>query len=331
MIATHGALQYLPIRGGVDVAGGLMPLPRNEAGAAAFLGEVSKIIDAVEDVVIATDDDRMGELIAWQVQQLLKERTSGKSLLRVRLGGINGPAVRAAFDAPDRIDERKVVAESVREIVDLLVTRRFCRDDVRRQDVDMHELSDLVGCGACTPLRGRSTKFKLVGRVQVAILRLILTHARRAVSLNAHSRVRVKARAGNQQLTGYLFDISEQRDLTRTSQVAQIITRLGAAKLELLSPPEIIREQVQPPVAGTFSLLAEAWQRFGHLPWKSMDALQALYDGSWGEMFGDEGFEPEDPIIPAFFASGHPPVTPLSPPWIGRLRPLCCRARLMIR
>lgn len=311
VIATHGALQYLPIRGGVDVAGGLMPLPRNEAGAAAFLGEVSKIIDEVEDVVIATDDDRMGELIAWQVQQLLKERTSGKSLLRVRLGGINGPAVRAAFDAPDRIDERKVVAESVREIVDLLVTQRFCRDDVRRQDVDMHELSDLVSCGACTPLRGRSTKFKLVGRVQGAILRLILTHARRAVSLNAHSRVRVKARVGNQQLTGYLFDINEQRDLTRTSQVAQIITKLGAAKLELLSPPEIIREQVQPPVAGTFSLLAEAWQRFGHLPWKSMDALQALYDGSWGEMFGDEGFEPEDPVIPAFFASGHPPVTPL--------------------
>lgn len=330
VIATHGALQYLPVRGGVDVAAGLIPIPRNEMGAGAFLGEVSKIIDAVEDVVIATDDDRMGELIAWQVQRLLKERASGKSLLRVRLGGINGPAVRAAFNAPGSIDEGKVAAESVREIVDLLVTQRFCHDDLRRSDIDMRELSDLVSCGACTSPRDQSSKFKLVGRVQGAILRLILDRARRAVSLQAHSRIRVKVRVGNEQLSGYLFDISEQRDLTRTSQVGQIITKLGSAKLELLSPPEVVREQAHPPVAGTFSILAEAWQRFGHLPWKSMEALQALYDGSWGEGFGDEGFEPEDPIILAFLASGHPPVTPLdraAPPTVlqGAFNSQVCR------
>ncbi len=330
VIATHGALQYLPIRGGVDVAGGLVPLPRNEAGTGAFLDEVSKIIDAVEDVVIATDDDRMGELIAWQVQRLLKQRASGKGLLRVRLGGINGPAVRAAFSAPGSIDERKVAAESVREIVDLLVTQRFCHNDLRRGDIDMRELGDLVRSGACTDPRGRSPKFKLVGRVQGAILRLILNHARRAVSLQSHSRIRVQVRVGSEQLTGYLFDISEQRDLTRTSQVGQIIAKLGSAKLDLLRPPEITREQVQPPVAGTFSLLAEAWQRFGHLPWKSMEALQALYDGSWGETFGDESFEPEDPIIPAFLKSGHPPVTPLdraAPPTVlqGAFNNQVCR------
>jgi DNA topoisomerase IA len=311
VIATHGALQFLPIRGGLDVPGGLIPLPRNEAGAEAFLDEAGKIIDAVEDVVIATDDDRMGELIAWQVAQLLKERASGKSLLRVRLGAINGPAVRAAFDAPGAIDERKVVAESVREIVDLLVTQRFCHDSVRCLGVEMREFNDLVNCGACTPLRGKEARFKLVGRVQGAILRLLLEHARRAVSLQAHSRIRVKALVGSEQVVGYLFDVSEQRDLTRTSQVGQITSKLSAARLELLNPPEIIREQVHPPVAGTFSILAEAWQRFGYLPWQSMEALQALYDGSWGDVSGDEGFEPDDPIIPSFFGSGHPPVVPL--------------------
>jgi DNA topoisomerase IA len=112
-------------------------------------------------------------------------------------------------------------------------------------------------------------------------------------------------------VVGYLFDVSEQRDLTRTSQVGQITSKLSAARLELLNPPEIIREQVHPPVAGTFSILAEAWQRFGYLPWQSMEALQALYDGSWGDVSGDEGFEPDDPIIPSFFGSGHPPVVPL--------------------
>jgi DNA topoisomerase IA len=311
VIATHGALQYLPIKGGVDVPAGLIPLPRNEESAGAFLQEVNKLIDAVEDIVIATDDDRMGELIAWQVEKLLKDRAGHKSFLRIRLGAINAPAIRAAFSSPGALDKRKVAAESVREITDLLVTQRFCRDEVRRREVDMSELDSLVGCGACAPAHGGAPRFKLVGRVQAAILQLILNHARRAASLQLFSRVRVTANVSGQKLNGYLFDIGEQRDHTRTQFVQQNIAKVKTAKLELLGLPEIIREKVQVPVAGTFSILAEAWQRFGHLPWVSMVALQSLYDGSWSASGGEDTFEPEEPIIPAPARNGHPPVTPL--------------------
>lgn len=119
------------------------------------------------------------------------------------------------------------------------------------------------------------------------------------------------ANVSGQKLNGYLFDIGEQRDHTRTQYVQQNIAKVKTAKLELLGLPEIIREKVQVPVAGTFSILAEAWQRFGHLPWESMVALQSLYDGSWSESGGEGAFEPEEPIIPTPVRNGHPPVTPL--------------------
>jgi len=116
VLCTSGALHNLPIGTGVDVAAGLVPRPQFQSNAEAFLDQTHETLAEVASLVLATDDDRMGEFIAWQVLQALKTQTLPEQISRVRLGSINGPAVRAAFSQSTTLDERKVLAEAVREV-----------------------------------------------------------------------------------------------------------------------------------------------------------------------------------------------------------------------
>lgn len=312
VLTTGGALQGLSLDGGVDIGAGLVPLPHPEERAPAFLAEAFKLLAAVEDVIIATDDDRMGELIAWQVQRLLRDGIGDKPVARVRLGAINGPAVRGAFAAPGQLDEGKVLAEAVRETIDCLVTQRFAQATVLKASVDMGEFQALVDCGACL-IPGQSTsRVRRVGRVQAAVLRLLLDRARESAQLQASSRIRATLVVEGVELHGYVLNFDEQRELTKTHDVARIIEKIKPYCLKVTQQPEVIRERISVPHAGTFSVLAEAWRRFRHLPWDSMTALQALYDGSWSSSTeAADGFEPEQPIVVSNEQAGHPPIMPL--------------------
>lgn len=312
VIVTNGALQTLPLKGGVDIEAGLVPLPQGTALAEAFVREAGKLLESVNEVVVATDDDRMGELIAWQVQRLLERNMGGNVPARVRLGAINGPAVRAAFSSPDRLNERTVLAESVRETIDCLISRRLSHDDVINAQVDMSELDALVASGACVATPDVLPRIHGVGRVQAAVLRLLLDRARQTLGLQSSSRIRATVSVAGQELVGYVVNYEQERDLTQTNDVARAVAGLKNYELELLQAPEIIKEKVSVPAAGTMSVLAEAWRRFGHRPWDAMQALQSLYDGSWSlNTEGAEGFEPEQPIVINIDQTGHPPVTPL--------------------
>lgn len=312
VMTTNGALQNLPMQGGVDIEAGLVPLPQANEGANAFVAEAGRLLESVNDVIIATDDDRMGELIAWQVQRLLERHTAGNAPVRVRLGAINGPAVRAAFDAPDVLNERSVLAESVRETIDCLVSQRLSHTKLLRSHVDMSELGPLVDCGACDASSEDEPRIHAVGRVQAAVLRLLLDRARQTLELRSSSRIRASVTLAGQELVGYVLNLDEERELTRSKDVANIIAKVETYDLELQQAPEMVREKVDVPSAGTMSVLAEAWRRFGHLPWDSMEALQSLYDGSWSlSADSSGGFEPEHPIVMASNQGGHPPITPL--------------------
>lgn len=312
VLTTGGALQGLRLDGGVDIGAGLLPLPHPEKHAPAFLAEARKLLAAVEDIFIATDDDRMGEFIAWQVQRLLRNGIDDKRVVRVRLGAINGPAVRKAFAEPGVLDEGKVLAEAVRETIDCLVTQRFAQDTVLKARVDMGELQGLVDCGACLSPSQSTSRVRRVGRVQAAVLRLLLDRARESVLLQASSRIRATLTVEGVELHGYVRNFDEQRELTKTHDVARAIEKIKPYSLKVLKPPEVIRERISVPHAGTFSVLAEAWRRFRHLPWDSMLALQALYDGSWSSSLEKtDGFEPEQPIVVSNEQAGHPPIMPL--------------------
>jgi len=311
VVCTGGALHNLPIGTGVDVAAGLVPRPKLQLNAEAFLNQIDEALGAVDSLVLATDDDRMGEFIAWQVLQALKTKPLSEQISRVRLGSINGPAVRAAFTHPAALDDRKVLAEAVREVVDCLVSSRLLKSRLKCMDIEEQAMAVLVDCGACTPVDETFALLRSVGRVQAAVLRLLLGRARECVDHADKRRIRIKVDIGGRTVTGYVLSLSEQRAFTSIGAVPGIIEKIRGKPLVVMGPPVVVREQVEVPRAGTFSVLGEAWRRFNCAAWDAMEALQRLYDGSWANTDGTGDFEPEIPVMSHSDAGGHPPITPL--------------------
>ena len=72
-----------------------------------------------EQVILATDDDREGEAIAWHLCQLLNldlEKTP-----RIIFHEITKPAILKALESPGIINMNMVMAQQSRQVLDLLV------------------------------------------------------------------------------------------------------------------------------------------------------------------------------------------------------------------
>ncbi|HET8936233.1 MAG TPA: AAA domain-containing protein, partial [Polyangiales bacterium] len=321
VLATSGALTKLVIGEGVDVAAGFVPRPQHEASASAFIAAASELLESVKDVVLATDDDQMGEYISWQIKRLLSARLCNHhQLRRARFGSITRSAVEAAISNATDLDARKVVAEVVREIVDCLITERFTavmRDSsltgTAPPSLEPFERAGIIDSDGLSG-SGRTGEPILIGRVQAAVLRLLVARAREVVEQEHLCRILTVVRLGENTLTGEVQS-AEGRSETKKQTAPAVLEQLSRASLALNGAPTVLRESASAPHAGTISLMAEAWRRFGMTPWETQDALQALYDGSWLGTTREAAreraaFDPDDPIEPSV-RRGHPPVTPL--------------------
>jgi DNA topoisomerase IA len=313
VMATAGALTQLPPVGGVDIAAGFVPHPINESTARDFLSRATKILPSIDEVVLATDDDRMGEYISWQISRLLCGELTGKRVVRARLGAMTRSAISRAIEASTNINKRKVTTEIVREIADCLITQRFtglsASEGVRLTcDTLCDELATL---GAIDTDKSPASRVQSLGRVQAAVLGLLLRQARETLELTGSNRIVAEIPYGNGALYGEVFHLAQNRATTQTPDALNALTGFALAPD---TPPSIVRDIAGPPEAGTISIMAQAWRRFGLEPWTTMDALQSLYDGSWSAQghasSAPDPYEPEEPIVP-FEREGHPPITPL--------------------
>lgn len=311
VVATGGVLLELGLEDGVDIGAGFVPNPRWRAGAEDAVTKAASQAQPVEQFVFATDDDRMGEYIAWQARRALAPALAGKRLSRVRLGSISKAAVSAAFAELKEFNEPWILAEAVREVVDCLVSRRLgqaARYNPGRTLVAA-EVARLIRVGACIGASGG--RAEPVGRVQGAVLRLLLSRGRDVAAAEDQCRLRAVVRIGERVFTGTVYHATEGREATDAKTAQAVIRGLSGGRLRLASPPTVLREASRAPWAGTAAVLAAAWAGHRILPWDVMASLQALYDGSWSAK-PERDIDPEEPIEPTVAAfEGHPPITPL--------------------
>lgn len=84
--------------------------------------QVAKLRAAIAnatEVILATDDDREGEAIAWHLCQVFNLSVS--TTKRIIFHEITEPALKAAVAAPRRINMSLVLAQQARQILDLIV------------------------------------------------------------------------------------------------------------------------------------------------------------------------------------------------------------------
>jgi DNA topoisomerase-1 len=72
-----------------------------------------------KDIIMATDDDREGEAIAWHLAKALKLNISGTT--RILFNEITKPALQKAMAHPTHIDMDRVNAQLARQILDYLI------------------------------------------------------------------------------------------------------------------------------------------------------------------------------------------------------------------
>ncbi len=103
---------------GVDIEAGFEPLYVVPAGRAREqVKKLKAALKEADELLLATDEDREGEAIAWHLREELKPKVPVR---RMVFNEITRDAIQAAIENPRDIDEHLVDAQEARRILDRL-------------------------------------------------------------------------------------------------------------------------------------------------------------------------------------------------------------------
>jgi len=275
--ASMGHVRDLP-RGefGVDVEKGFAPIyviPKEKIKAVNLLVKSS---EGAENLFLATDPDREGEAIAWNLLQVISAKASAfakasedkkaKSIdyQRVVFHEITKDAIDEAFKNPRKIDDNLVSAQQARRVLDRLVGYKL------------------------SPVLWKKVKSKLsAGRVQSVALRLVVDREREIEAFKAEEyweievelqRQRVKETEG-QSFVAKLIKIGEEKaQITNKESADKVVGGLQKSVYNILDVKvKDARKYPNPPFT-TSTLQQAAANRLGFVPKRTMRAAQNLYE-----------------------------------------------------
>lgn len=260
----------------VDTEGGFRPFYIVPAESRRHVRELKAKLAGVEEIVLATDEDREGESISWHLLEVLKPKVPVR---RIAFHEITRPAIQAALQNPRNVDKRLVRAQEARRILDRLFG---------------YSLS---------PVLWKKVRTKLsAGRVQSVALRLIVEREeeRQRFRVSEFWRARatlahgdevfsaVLTRVGGRLLaTGKDFDSATGRirDSSRALSLDEdAATRIAEGAVEAVpwrvgSVERKSSVQRPAPPFTTSTLQQAASSRLGMSPRQTMRIAQRLYEG----------------------------------------------------
>jgi DNA topoisomerase-1 len=102
---------------GVNVDNDFEPLYVVDTEKTKRVADLKKLLKGADELLLATDEDREGEAIAWHLYQVLKPKVPTR---RMVFHEITRDAIARALEEPRDIDERLVDAQETRRILDRL-------------------------------------------------------------------------------------------------------------------------------------------------------------------------------------------------------------------
>ncbi len=102
---------------GVDVENEFKPLYIVDPNKKPHITKLRELLKEADELLLATDEDREGESIAWHLLEVLKPKVPVK---RMVFHEITKKAIQQAIDAPRDIDRHLVDAQEARRILDRL-------------------------------------------------------------------------------------------------------------------------------------------------------------------------------------------------------------------
>ena len=212
----------------------------------------------MKEIYIATDPDREGEAIGWNLVQHI---AADKKVYRVVFHEITKDAVKKAFENPREFDHKKVDAQNARRVLDRIVGYQI------------------------SPLLWKKVGSRLsAGRVQSVALRLIVEREE-AIKNFVPSEywqiaVDLKKKGLSEVLTANLEKIDDKKvDLSNDAQTMGVVKEIKEQKFEVFAINKKEVKRNAPPPFITSTLQQEAFGKLGFNASRTMSIAQELYEG----------------------------------------------------
>ncbi len=223
-----------------------------------MLTQLKKDAKNKTEIYIATDPDREGEAIGWNIVQQIGE---GKEIFRVNFHEITKSAVLKAFEKPRKFDKKKIDAQIARRILDRIVGYQI------------------------SPILWKKVGSRLsAGRVQSVALRIIVQREAEISKFIPQEYWRVAvdvAKKGDSGiLTAELEKIDKEKfELKNEKDTTEIIEQIKQEDLYVSSISEReVKRNAQPPYI-TSTLQQDAFNKLNFNANKTMMLAQQLYEG----------------------------------------------------
>ena len=259
--SSFGHVRDLPVsKMGIDIEHDFEPKYVVPAKAKKNLKKLQALAKKSDKIVLATDEDREGEAIAWHLAEALK--VDIKDTDRIVFHEITKSAVIEALEHPRKIDMKLVNAQQARRILDRLVG---------------YELSPF--------LWKKVAKGLSAGRVQSVAVRLIVEREREIKKFITDEYWSVSAilkNAGELPFLARLNKIDnktiDKLEIKNEEQATGILTALNGAEY-IVANLEKKQTKKQPPKPFTTSSLQQTANRWlGFSAKQTMMVAQQLYE-----------------------------------------------------
>ena len=235
-----------------------------------MLSEIAGLLEDVDELVLATDDDREGDAIAWHLIESLRERCplDGVAISRMMFCEITDDAVLAAFN--DRVtwtNTKRAEAAVTRAIVDKAIGQIMSAEVNTRLQRD-----------------GAPHRYG-VGRIRAALLRLIADNDEKIRNAPKQEYfVRLEAEREGETATFFLTK-SDTLDAPSTRFASREEAEATAQQIRTSNDLNLRLEKkgywLGPATpAGTAEVLIAAYEECGLLPQDTYRILQDLYEGN---------------------------------------------------
>ena len=242
-INDHIVLDYVPL-----------------VGKEKIIADICKEASRCDEVYLAPDPDREGEIIAWHIGQEIEKVLKNKShLYRISFNEITKSAIEDAISHPGVIDLNKVAAQQARRVLDRWVG---------------YEVSPI--------LWQKITKGLSAGRVQSVALKFICDRedAIRAFKSEEYWSIEAEFKNNKIILHAPLTHIKKKKsEIKNAEQAQEIIAELKKTDFSVTSIKDTQRiKNAQAPFM-TSSLQQSAYNQLGFSVSKTMQIAQSLYEG----------------------------------------------------
>ncbi|MDR1869872.1 MAG: type I DNA topoisomerase [Treponema sp.] len=258
--ASMGHLIDLPkSRTAIDVDHNFEPEYITVRGRAKILRELQTDAKKAGKVLLACDNDREGEAIAWHLRNAITAKTEEVPIERISFNEITPQAVKDAVVNPRGIDEAKVAAQKARRVLDRLVGYNL------------------------SPLLWKKVKNGLsAGRVQSVALRLICEREKEVESFIPEEYWTLEAdfKSGRTVYTAQLVMWNNEKpSLKNEAEVKAIIEKIQNQEC-VVSDVRETDKTIRPKAPFTTSQMQQtAANRLGFTSRKTMQVAQQLYEG----------------------------------------------------